>query len=155
MEQLLTFDFSPRKTTIFVNSQERRLNPEYERFTTNLKALVSVNTLQKIFGFTSTTTIALLELPLYQITPCFSDALPGTLRPEMQCLVVCGLDQDPYFRLARDLAATLGLPKPAVLASGYLPPLTGVGEKMSSSVAADSTIFLSDCGAELAMKIKK
>lgn len=153
LRELQAFDFLP-STFIFVNSQYRRTSQVYEAQVIKLRSLVSLKTLQSIFGFADTCSLAQVELPLYQIAPCFPSSLSDFIPANAHCLVVCGLDQDPYFRLARDLAPTLKVKKPAVIASGYLPALTGE-EKMSSSAQVPHTIFLSDTPAQVKKKVQK
>jgi len=90
-----------------------------------------------------------------QAAPVLASSFPQLRLPaDALCLVPCGVDQDPFFRLARDVAPKLGCPKPVLLCSAYLPSLKGVAEKMSSTVP-DSAIFLSDTPQQIAAKIKK
>jgi tryptophanyl-tRNA synthetase len=58
------------------------------------------------------------------------------------CLIPCGIDQDPHFRVARDIAPTLGYYKPALLHNKMFPGLQGT-DKMSSS-QPNSTIYTTD-----------
>lgn len=69
--------------------------------------------------------------------------LPTELRREATpVLIPCAIDQDPYFRLARDIADTLGYPKPTTLYSKFIMALTGES-KMSAS-NPDSAIYTQD-----------
>ena len=111
--------------------------------------------------------------PTVQMAPCFSASFPHLFPNPCPALVVYAIDQDPYFRLARDLAGRLGLPKPATLAARFLPGLggcvsnedetaaTGVemdaapnlfGGKMSSS-QPNSAIFMDDPAETVRQKI--
>src|SRR3970282_974506 len=58
-------------------------------------------------------------------------------------LIPCGIDQDPHFRIARDVAPRLGYPKPALVHNKLLPSLLWPGGKMSASVPA-SSVFTTD-----------
>lgn len=69
-------------------------------------------------------------------------------------MIPCGIDQDPYFRLTRDLAPRLKFPKPCTMYSKFFPALQGYDKKMSSS-DANSAIFLTDTAAQISNKIKK
>lgn len=73
-----------------------------------------------------------------------------------RCLIPCAIDQDPYFRLTRDVAHKLGPQghKPALLHSKFFPALAGVDQKMSSS-CPDSTIFLTDTREMIRRKIHR
>jgi tryptophanyl-tRNA synthetase len=61
----------------------------------------------------------------------------------MMCFVPMAIDQSPYFRGARDVASTLGCPKPAVIHSEFLPGLKqSSGSKMSTTGDNSATLFL-------------
>ena len=78
----------------------------------------------------------------------------------LACLIPCAIDQDPYFRLTRDVAHKL-VPKhhplkgkPALIHSKFFPPLQGAQGKMSSSDDS-SAIFLTDTPEDIERKIKE
>lgn len=73
---------------------------------------------------------------------------------KIPCLIPCAIDQDPYFRQCRDIAPRVGLVKPAIIHSVFLPSLKGSESKMSAS-DADSSIFLSDTNNQIKKKIGK
>ena len=62
--------------------------------------------------------------------------------------------QDPYFRITRDVAPSLGFKKPALIESIFFPALQGDEGKMSASVA-NSAIFVSDTAKQIKDKINK
>lgn len=62
---------------------------------------------------------------------------------QVHCLIPCAIDQDPYFRLCRDVAVRLKYPKPALIHAQFFPALQGPGSKMSASVDT-SAIFMTD-----------
>lgn len=72
----------------------------------------------------------------------------------MRCLIPQAIDQDPYFRMTRDVAPRLGYMKPALIHSKFFPSLLGRSAKMSGS-KTETTIFVSDSEEEVALKIKK
>jgi tryptophanyl-tRNA synthetase len=72
----------------------------------------------------------------------------------MRCLIPQAIDQDPYFRMTRDVAPRIGLPKPSLIHSKFFPALQGASTKMSAS-STSATIFISDSPDEIANKIKK
>merc|ERR1712106_512769 len=63
-------------------------------------------------------------------------------------------DQDPYFRMTRDVAHRLGGLKPALLHCSFFPALQGAQTKMSASDGM-SSIFLTDTMKEIKTKINK
>lgn len=83
--------------------------------------------------------------------------LPQFIRPhssysQVPCLVPCAIDQDPYFRLTRDVAPRLRLPKPALLHATFLPALQGAQHKMSAS-DPNASIFLNDTPKQIKNKV--
>ena len=62
------------------------------------------------------------------------------------------LDQDPYFRMTRDVAPRLGARKPALIHSTFIPALQGARSKMSGSDPT-SSIFLTDTPKQIKTKV--
>lgn len=56
--------------------------------------------------------------------------------------------------MTRDVAQRLGMPKPALIHSAFVPALQGAKSKMSASEAS-SAIFLTDSAEEIEHKINK
>ena len=69
-------------------------------------------------------------------------------------MIPCAIDQDPYFRLTRDVAARLHFAKPALLHARFLDALQGPGSKMSASIET-SAIFMKDDPNKIKTKITK
>ncbi|CAF4920690.1 unnamed protein product, partial [Rotaria sp. Silwood2] len=70
-----------------------------------------------IFGFTESDCIGKIAFPAIQAAPCVSSSFPfifgEKIKHEYPCLIPCAIDQDPYFRMTRDVAPRLNFPKPA------------------------------------------
>eukprot|EP00696_Hemimastix_kukwesjijk_P007909 gnl/Hemi2/20035_TR6645_c0_g1_i2.p1 gnl/Hemi2/20035_TR6645_c0_g1~~gnl/Hemi2/20035_TR6645_c0_g1_i2.p1 ORF type:complete len:240 (+),score=96.70 gnl/Hemi2/20035_TR6645_c0_g1_i2:48-767(+) len=75
-------------------------------------------------------------------------------RADVHCLIPCAIDQDPYFRMTRDVAPRLGYPKPALLHSKFFPALQGLNTKMSASSDV-SAVYLTDTPKMVNDKIVK
>jgi tryptophanyl-tRNA synthetase len=73
---------------------------------------------------------------------------------KVQVLIPCAIDQDPYFRMCRDVAPKYGFPKPALIHSTFFPALQGAKSKMSAS-DVNSAIFLTDTPKQIKTKINK
>jgi tryptophanyl-tRNA synthetase len=126
---------------------------------------VTNNTVQGIFGFDGSCNIGKTAFPAIQAAPSFPSSFPVVLGAErktsnMACLIPCAIDQDPYFRMTRDIAHKL-VPKshplggkPALIHSKFFPPLQGAEGKMSSS-DDNSAVFLTDSTDKIKEKIKK
>ena len=65
-----------------------------------------------------------------------------------------GVDQDPHFRISRDIVEKLGHKKPSIIHAKFMSPLTGTSGKSSSSTS-DKTIFLTDDEKTVRRKINK
>ena len=42
---------------------------------------------------------------------------------DIRCLIPCAIDQDPYFRMTRDVAPRLKMHKPSLIMSRFFPAL--------------------------------
>ena len=62
------------------------------------------------------------------------------------------MDQDPHFRLTRDIAPKIGRPKPALIHNIMVPSLEGPGGKMSAS-DQNNTIYTTDTPGTVRKKI--
>lgn len=91
-----------------------------------------------------------------QAAPSFSNSFPqifGT-KTDIPCLIPCAIDQDPYFRLTREVAPRLKYKKPALIHAKFIPSLLGAQSKMSASVNSTS-IFMTDTAKMIKDKINK
>ena len=70
----------------------------------------------------------------------------------MPCLIPCAIDQDPYFRMTRDVAPRLGAVKPALVHSMFIPSLQGAQTKMSASDST-SSVNLTDTAKQIKTKV--
>ncbi|GAX12835.1 tryptophanyl-tRNA synthetase [Fistulifera solaris] len=124
---------------------------------------VTTNKVSNIFGFDGSSNIGKIAFPAIQAAPSFASSFPTVLQADrssdMLCLIPCAIDQDPYFRMTRDIAHKLVHKKhklggkPALIHSKFFPPLQGATGKMSSS-DQNSAIFLTDTAEEIQYKIK-
>ncbi|KHJ87679.1 putative tryptophan--tRNA ligase, partial [Oesophagostomum dentatum] len=94
--------------------------------------------------------------PAIEAAPCFASSFPHIFgnKTDIPCLIPCAIDQDPYFRMTRDVAPRLKLPKPSLIFSTFLPALQGAQTKMAAS-DANSCVYLSDTAKQIKNKINK
>jgi tryptophanyl-tRNA synthetase len=110
---------------------------------------VTYSTTKATFGFQDSTNIGWIFWPAIQAVPCFLHAkLTGENVP---ALIPAAIDQDPYWRVTRDIAQKLGYYKPAQIHCRFLPGL-GVGGKMSAS-EPETSIFTTDSPEVVKRKI--
>uniref|UniRef100_A0A669DRF8 Tryptophan--tRNA ligase, cytoplasmic n=1 Tax=Oreochromis niloticus TaxID=8128 RepID=A0A669DRF8_ORENI len=117
---------------------------------------VTFNQVKGIFGFTDSDCIGKISFPAIQAAPSFSSSFPQIFggKKDVPCLIPCAIDQDPYFRMTRDVAPRIGLLKPALLHSTFFPALQGAQTKMSAS-DPNSSIFLTDTPKQIKNKVNK
>jgi tryptophanyl-tRNA synthetase len=100
--------------------------------------------LKAIFGINFSDNCGKAAYPAMQAAPCLSSSFPHIFgNKNIPCLIPCGIDQDPYFRMTRDVCGKLKVPKPTGIYSKFFPSLQGFETKMSSSIL-NSGIFLTD-----------
>ncbi len=107
------------------------------------------------FGFTDQNNIGAIFYTAMQAVPTF---LPSVLENrKIPCLIPHAIDQDPHFRLSRDVLPKLGFYKPASIQCRFLPDLRGIKThgKMSASLGTEGTIFTTDTPESVATKIHK
>lgn len=109
-----------------------------------------------IFGFGDSDCIGKISFPAIQAAPSFSSSFPFIFKGQKDtpCLIPCAIDQDPYFRMTRDVAPKLSLPKPALIHSKFLPALQGAQTKMSAS-DPNNSVFLTDTANQIKNKINR
>lgn len=154
IKDILSIGFDRDRTFIFTN---RDYNQMLYPIVAEMAKLVTLNIIQKIFGFSEEANIGQIMWPLYQSAPAVSASFPHLFGEEkIRCFVVYAIDQDPYFRLTRDLTKRLKgkYPKPAALISKFLPPLDTLEGKMSAS-STTPKIYLTDSEKVLRRKINR
>jgi tryptophanyl-tRNA synthetase len=136
---ILALGFDPKRTHTFFDSRSiAALYPLAIR----VARKISYSNVKAVFGFEGSTNIGLIFYTALQSVPAFWPSwAEGRTVP---CLIPCGIDQDPHFRLTRDIAEGLGYPKPALLHSRMVPGLLGEGAMSTSGPRADDALFLND-----------
>ncbi|KAM3322741.1 tryptophan-tRNA ligase, cytoplasmic [Capsicum chacoense] len=116
---------------------------------------VTYNKVVGIFGFTGEDHIGKVSFPPVQAVPSFSSSFPHLFgNDNIRCLIPCAIDQDPYFRMTRDVAPRIGYHKPALIESSFFPALQGENGKMSAS-DPNSAIYVTDSAKEIKNKINR
>lgn len=152
IKDIIAVGFNPKKTFIFNNLNYIGLM--YPNIV-KIEKCITMNQIKNTFGFNEQDNIGRFAFPAIQIAPSFSSSFPPILtNKNMNCLIPCAIDQDPFFRLTRGLAPRLKYQKPAVIHSKFFPALQGINTKMSSTDPL-SAIFLTDTEDQIRDKIKK
>lgn len=110
---------------------------------------ITMSTVKAVFGFTDSDNIGLTWYPALQAMTCFLQSYREGRN--VACLIPAAIDQDPYWRMTRDIAEKMGYTKPTQIHNKFLPPLTQ-GGKMSAS-QPESAIFTTDKPEKAAKKV--
>lgn len=155
-KDIIACGFDINKTFIFSDLDYMGASPDFYRNVVKVQKHVTFNQVKGIFGFGDSDCIGKIAFPAIQAAPSFCNSFPQIFkgRKDVQCLIPCAIDQDPYFRMTRDVAPRIGYPKPALLHSTFFPALQGAQTKMSAS-EANSSIFLTDTPKQIKNKVNK
>ncbi|KAI9471198.1 tryptophan--tRNA ligase [Coemansia sp. RSA 989] len=154
VRELAALGFKPDKTFIFSNMDY--MGGAFYRNILAVSRSITFNAAKATFGFNMSDPIGRIHFPSIQIAPAMCSSFPQIFgnRKDIPCLIPCAIDQDPYFRLARDVMERLKHKKPSLLHSKFLPALQGSTTKMSASL--DSTaIYMNDTPAQIKNKINR
>jgi tryptophanyl-tRNA synthetase len=135
--------FDPDRTFIFRDTEY--IKNAYKMIL-NVARKTTFSTAKAVFGFNNQTNIGMIFYPAYQTIPTFFERKIS--------LIPAAIDQDPYWRIQRDVAESLGFKKTSAIHSKFLPPLTGMEGKMSASIK-ETAIYLSDDPETVRNKIMK
>ncbi|KNA17546.1 hypothetical protein SOVF_079050 [Spinacia oleracea] len=117
---------------------------------------VTLNKVFGIFGFNNEDHIGKVFFPTIEAAPAFSSSFPHLFdgQDNIRCLIPCAIDQDPFFRMARDVAPRIGYQKPALIESSFFPALQGESGKMSAS-DPNSAIYVTDSAKNIKDKVNR
>lgn len=149
MPDVIALGFDPEKTHFLIDTRHAQLM--YKEACKVAKRLTA-SMVKSSFGLNDQTNVGALFYTSMQAVPAF---LPSVIaKKEMPCLIPHAVDQDPHFRLTRDILPKIGHYKPASIQCSFLPPLTGMQGKMSSS-ETETAIYTTDTLKDVERKIKK
>jgi tryptophanyl-tRNA synthetase len=149
MLDVIAVGFNPKKTHFLIDTEHAGLiYPEAIK----VAKKITFSMVKATFGFTESNNIGEIFFTSVQAVPAF---LPSVIaKKEIPCLIPHAVDQDPHFRLTRDILPKMGHYKPASIQCPFLPPLTGNEGKMSSSEATKAILSTDDIKT-VATKINK
>ncbi|KAJ7273047.1 hypothetical protein C8J57DRAFT_1316406 [Mycena rebaudengoi] len=151
---IIAVGFNLERTFIF--SDYDFMGGAFYQNVSKISRQIPFNQAKGTFGFNDSDNIGKIHFAAIQAAPSFSNSFPqifGSVS-NIQCLIPCAIDQDPYFRLTRDVAVKLKYPKPALIHSKFFPALQGPQTKMSAS-DPNSSIYMSDTPAQIKNKVNK
>ena len=139
----IALGFKPENTKIIIDTENiQTLYPIAAR----VAKKINFSNTKAVFGFSNDTNVGMIFYTSLQSAPCFIENKP--------VLIPLGVDQDPHFRITRDVAPKIGKPKPALIHNIMIPALQGPGGKMSAS-EENTTIYTTDDADAVKKKINK
>ena len=139
----LALGFNPDKTKVLIDTENiKTLYP----IAAEIAKKINFSNTKAVFGFTNETNVGMIFYTSLQSAPCFIEDKP--------VLIPLGVDQDPHFRITRDVAQKINKVKPALIHNIMIPSLLGPGGKMSAS-DEKSTIYTTDSPEQVKKKINK
>lgn len=153
-KDIIAVGFKPENTFIF--SDLEYMNPAFYENIVRTSRQITTSTAKAVFGFQDSDCIGKLHFASVQIATAFPSSFPDVLGlpPKTPCLIPCAIDQDPYFRVCRDVADKLKFSKPSLIHAKFFPALQGASTKMSASDTTTS-IFMDDTPKQIQKKINK
>ena len=144
---IIALGFDPKKTEIIIDFE----NMDQKLFNLSMRCAKTItnSTVRAAFGFGMDRNIGINFYPAMQV----AHILYPTVKYNVPSVVVIGVDQDVFIKLARDVAYKLRLDKPGDILSKFLPSLSG-GSKMSASDPS-SAIYTDDSMKDIERKLKK
>jgi len=153
MLDVIAMGFDPKKTHFIIDTKHAGIMyPEALKVSRH----ITFSTVKSAFGFTNDQNLGAIFYTSMQAVPAF---LPNVIsgNKKMPCLIPHAIDQDPHFRVSRDVIPKLGYTKPGSIQCRFLPSLQGMEAdgKMSSSSGDNATVFTIDDAKTIKKKINK
>jgi tryptophanyl-tRNA synthetase len=134
---LIAVGFDPDKTHIISDTNDIQ---HLYRISLEVAKRITYSTIKSLFGLKDSDNIGIIFYPAIQSVPCFLQSERENRK--VAVLIPAAIDQDPYWRMTRDISEKIGYYKPAQIHAKFLPGL-GSGGKMSAS-QPETAIFTID-----------
>lgn len=153
-KDIIACGFDPERTFIFSNRDYDVQKCAHDLIHEMFKR-IRAKDLFSAFGLNAESNMGQLVWPIYQTAAAYSRFFEPILGTEpTRCLVAYAIDQDPYFRVGRDIAEKVNAYKPCAIMTQFLPALEG-RHKMSSTAGETRTIFMTDDVKQIRQTIMK
>lgn len=146
---IIALGFDSEKTEILIDTDNAKT---FYNAALPISKKITFSTVKASFGFTNSNNLGEIFYTSIQAVP----AIIESLRQEknVPCLIPHAIDQDPHFRVSRDVLPKLGYYKPASIQCRFFPGLEGENGKMSASDSSQ-TIYINDSPKKVKTKINK
>jgi len=146
---VIALGFDPKKTEIMIDTDNAKT---FYNIALPIAKKVTFSTVRASFGFDNSVNIGSIFYTSFQAVPAVLESIRKG--KNIPCLIPHAIDQDPHFRLTRDVLPRLGFYKPASIQCLFLPALGGPDGKMSASDPTQ-TIYITDDPETVKTKIVK
>ncbi len=140
----IALGFKPKNTHIIIDT-------EYSKTLYNnaikVAKRITFSTTKAVFGFTNSNNIGEIFFTSIQSVPAFLHCI--LKNKKIPCLIPHAVDQDPHFRICRDVMPKLGFYKPASIQCKFLP---GLGKEGKMSASNKKTAIFTTDSAEVVNK---
>ena len=143
---IIALGFDPKKTFIFSDID---LAGFLYKNALRIAKRITFSTIKATFGLDNSANIGQIFYTSIQTVPAIIKSILE--EKNVPCLIPHAVDQDPHFRLSRDVLPKLGYYKPASIQCIFLPSLQQ-GGKMSASIE-NTAIFTQDSPKEVKRKV--
>jgi len=118
MLDIIALGFNPKSTKFLIDTKHAGL---MYKEACKVSKKITFSMVKSSFGLSNETNIGSIFYTSMQAVPAF---LPSILKNKnIPCLIPHAIDQDPHFRLTRDILPKLGYYKPASIQCVFMPPL--------------------------------
>ncbi|NPD90005.1 MAG: tryptophan--tRNA ligase [Asgard group archaeon] len=146
---IIALGFDSKNTEILIDTDNAKT---FYKIALPVAKRITYSTVKSSFGFDNSMNIGGIFYTSIQAVPAILESVRQG--KNIPCLIPHAIDQDPHFRLARDVLPKLGYYKPANIQCKFVPALSGPDGKMSSS-NPNETIFVTDDPKSIKKKINK
>jgi tryptophanyl-tRNA synthetase len=143
---IIALGFDPKKTFLF---SDLDLAGTLYQNALKIAKKITYSTIKATFGLDNSSNIGQIFYTSIQTVPAIIKSLIE--EKNVPCLIPHAVDQDPHFRLSRDVLPKLGYYKPASIQCIFLPSLQQ-GGKMSASIE-NTAIFTQDSPQDVKIKV--
>jgi tryptophanyl-tRNA synthetase len=146
---IIALGFDSDKTEIMIDTDNAKT---FYNAALPVSKKITFSSVKSSFGFTNSNNLGEIFYTSIQAVPAFLESLRQG--ENVPCLIPHAIDQDPHFRLSRDVLPKLGYYKPGSIQCRFFPGLQGENGKMSASEEAQ-TIYINDSAKTVKKKINK
>jgi tryptophanyl-tRNA synthetase len=146
---VIALGFDPKKTEILIDTDNAKT---FYKLALPIAKKITYSTVKASFGFDNSMNIGGIFYTSIQAVPALLESVRQG--KNIPCLIPHAIDQDPHFRVARDVLPKLGFYKPASIQCVFIPGLSGPQSKMSAS-DPNETIYVTDNPKIVKNKIMK